>query len=91
MTARARNLLAVDRPVFLIRVNIRLNAASCPRRLVEPIGVAFNSATSSLKIVSTLLVGRPSPVTATRNSDASRLLVLMGKLSGSCPLWFRTW
>ena len=27
----------------------------------------------------------------TPSSEASRLLILMGKLSGSCPLWLRTW
>src|SRR5207248_5493984 len=52
---------------------------------------AFSSACSSAKIGSALPIGRPSPVTTTRRREARRLLVLIGKLSGSWLLWFRTW
>src|SRR5580765_791407 len=52
---------------------------------------AFSSFCRSSKIGSAFPIGRPSPVPTTRSREARRLLVLIGKFSGSWLLWFRTW
>src|SRR5215207_5959309 len=64
-----------------------LNAGTSPRSTSCRRSVCtFNSVTRSLKMCSALVIGFPSPSDTGRSNDASRLLILIGKFKGSCPL-----